>query len=93
MGRTSQPLTIAVWEGFAVGSTPDRWLWPAVLEALLEKGHRVVALGELEGPPDLLLAPFAHRWEAKMFDKPMFLDEALKAAWARRYPRQPKETP
>lgn len=75
MGKTNQKLTIHI---------PEAWKdHPKVVE-LREKGHVIEYLDEHE-PADLILAPAAHQWSDDMWD---YLEVALKAARARKYPKK-----
>jgi hypothetical protein len=53
MGKTNQPLTIAVWTG---------WVDHPEIRALAEKGHEIEVLHD-QGTYDLILHPTAHRWD------------------------------
>ncbi len=69
-GKTSQPITIAVPEGW--GNRPE-------IKALADQGHTVVEM--LIGPYDLILAPQAHFFNDMMLD---YLPAAITAARKRK---------
>lgn len=70
---TPTPLVIYVYEP---------WFGHAAMVALREKGHDVRPLA-LHPGADLILAPEAHAWYEAMWEKPVYLDAALKRARAR----------
>ena len=89
MGTTHQPLIIWVH---------SKWKDRPEVKALTEKGHdvREALFHDPDAPhveaddPDLILHPAAHWWDDAMFDKPAYLEAAMKAARKRKYGGKPK---
>ena len=72
MGKTNQPLTIAVW---------GPYLQRDDIQDLIVKGHTIVEATELVNlaAVDLIIHPRAHRWD-DAYDDTTYLEAALKQA-------------
>ena len=79
MGRTPKPLTLLVHE--SLWNTPE-------IQVLRDKGHHVDTLGAPETAADLLLAPNAWKMDTRLIK---YLDLAVKAARAIKYPKKEKK--
>lgn len=79
MGRTPKPLTLLVTEDLI--HTPE-------IQDLADKGHRIMLLELCSDPvPDIILSPLSWRMTPELLK---YLDVAVKAARAQKYPKGDK---